>query len=114
MSSLLPTGFAALEPFVAAWAVEGTAARDRRRGESTEAERIAFFEAAKDLAAPALELLDRKPLADHDESERRLMNLMLGFAHVTMAVEMLGSAEPRHAAFRKVMRLTRSPADTMA
>jgi hypothetical protein len=28
-----------------------------------------------------------------------------------MAVETLGKAEPRHAEFRKVMRITRSPAD---
>lgn len=37
------------------------------------------------------------------------MNLVLAFAHVTMAVEMLKDAEPRHAKFREVMRITASP-----
>jgi hypothetical protein len=111
MTGLLPAGYETLEPFVQDWAIEGTAARDRRRGDSTEAQRQAFFAAAKDLVPGALARLDAKPLGAFDESERRLMNLMLSFAHVAMAVEMLGEAEPRHAAFRKVMQITRSPAD---
>jgi hypothetical protein len=39
------------------------------------------------------------------------MDLLLSFAHVTMAVEMLDKAEPGHAQFRQTMRITRSPAD---
>ena len=111
MSKLLPEGFEALEYFVDRWAVDGTANRDKRRGESTENERVAFFEAAKDLVPKALELLDGKPLDQFNERERRLMNMVLSFTHVAMAVEMLGDAEPRHARFREVMRITRSPAD---
>lgn len=111
MSHLLPAGYETLEPFVEYWAVDGTAARDRRRGDSTEAQRQAFFETAKGLVPGALAQLDAKPLAALDTSEQRLMNLMLSFAHVAMAVEMLGDAEPRHARFREAMRITRSPAD---
>lgn len=111
MSKKLPEGFEALEYFVDRWAVEGTAERDRRRGESTEDECIAFYEATKGLVPQALELLDRKPLPELNERENRLLNLLLSFAHVTLAVEMLGKAEPRHAKFREVMRITRSPAD---
>ena len=111
MSELLPAGYESLEPFVAYWAVEGTANRDRRRGDSTPRQRQAFFEAARGLVPRALQELDRKPLRQHDEREHRLMNLLLSFAHVTMAVEMLGDAEARHAEFRKVMPITHSPAD---
>lgn len=111
MSKMLPDGFESLEYFVDRWAVDGTANRDRRRGDSTENERVAFFEAAKGLIPQALELLDRKPLDQFNEREQRLMNMVLSFAHVAMAVEMLGDAEPRHARFREVMRITRSPAD---
>ena len=111
MSDRLPAGFETLEFFVDRWSVSGSANRDRRRGESTEDERVAFFEAMKGLVPAALALLDAKPLGNHDEKEQRLMNLLLSFAHVTMAVEMLGKAEARHAEARKVMRITRSPAD---
>lgn len=111
MSKRLPEGFESLEFYVDRWAIEGSANRDARRGDSTEDERVAFFEATKGLVPQALELLDRKPLKQLDEQENRLMNLLLSFCHVTMAVEMLGKAEPRHAQFRKAMPITRSPAD---
>ena len=111
MSKRLPEGFESLEYFVDRWAIEGSANRDARRGDSTEDERVAFFEATKGLVPAALELLDRKPLKELDEQENCLMNLLLSFCHVTMAVEMLGKAEPRHAQFRKAMPITRSPAD---
>ena len=111
MSKRLPEGFESLEFYVDRWAIEGSANRDARRGDSTEDERVAFFEATKGLVPQALELLDRKPLKQLDEQENRLMNLLLSFCHVTMAVEMLGKAEPRHAQSRKPMPITRSPAD---
>jgi hypothetical protein len=110
MSGLLPPGFDGLEPFVEQWAIEGSAARDRARGASSAEEREAYFAAARGLVPQALELLDAKPLDRHDERERRLMNMLLSFAHVTMAVETMGAVEPRHARFREVMRITRSPA----
>lgn len=43
MSHQLPAGFEVLEPFVEYWAVPGTAARDRKRGASTPAQRKAFY-----------------------------------------------------------------------
>ena len=110
--SALPAGFEELEPFVAFWAVAGTANRDLRRGESSPEQRLAFFEAMRPRLQQALALLDEKRLGDLDETEQRLMNLLLSFAHVTLAVEMMDQAEPRHASFRKEMRITRSPADS--
>ncbi|MGB8363517.1 MAG: hypothetical protein ACLQUZ_05410 [Rhizomicrobium sp.] len=105
----LPAGFQALEPFVASWAIPGMADRARRRDESTSEERQTFYAAAKDMAAPALDYLDRKPLDQLDACERRLTDLMLSFVHVALAVEIQGDDEARLAKFRQEMKITRTP-----
>ncbi len=110
MSAGLPAGYEVLEPFVAQWAVPGTAARARCRDESTPAQRVAFYETAKGLVPAALAALDARGMDALNEQEQRLLDLLCSFAHVTLAVEMLGDAEPRHAQFRREMRITRSPA----
>jgi hypothetical protein len=110
MSGLLPEGFEALEPFAGRWAVAGTATRAAGRGASSAEERAAFYAAAKDLLVPALTYLDAKPLTELSATENRLMDMMLSLAHVALAVEGLGDDEPRHAAMRQHMRITRSPA----
>lgn len=107
----LPAGFEALEPFVARWAVAGSAARDGLRGSSSFEERQAFYDVAQPLLARALDRLDAKPLGDLDEGETTLMNLMLSFAHVSIAVEIQREDEPKHAASRAHMRITRAVAD---
>lgn len=111
MSALLPSGFAALEPFVESWAIAGAANRMKRRLESAEKDRVAFFNAARDLVEPALAHLDQKPLDQFNDEEKRLMNLMLSFCHVLLAVEILGSDEPRHAEFARLMTITRATSD---
>jgi hypothetical protein len=110
-ASQLPAGFEALEPFVSTWAIAGSANRADRRETSSEADRVAFFEAAKDLLAPALARLDEKPLEQFDEQERRLMNLMLAFAHAAFAVDVQGDHEARHVSGARRLRITRTPAD---
>jgi hypothetical protein len=107
----LPPGFESLEPFAAAWAVSGSANRARRRGECTAEERTAFYNAAKDLAAPALAYLDRKPLDRFSAAEQRLMDMMLSLAHITLAIEVHGVDEPKHTEDRAYMRILHSPAD---
>lgn len=107
----LPPGFEMLAPYVEFWAVDSAAARAHRRDISDEASRLAFYNAANDLVPEALAYLDRKPLSQFDDSERRLMNLMLGFAHVSMAVELQREEEPKHARDRPHLRITRAPAD---
>ena len=107
----LPAGYEVLEPFVDYWAVSGSQARDDRRTESTEAQRVAFYETAKDVVPGALQELDKTPLDQFDDKQSTLMNLLLGFAHVVNAVELLGKGEARHAQFRKAMPFTRSTAD---
>lgn len=107
----LPEGFEQLEPFVEAWSIEGAANRSRRRIDSSEQERVAFFNAAKDLAGPALAMLDRKPLNEFDDRETRLMNLILSLAHVSLAVEVQGDDEPKHATNARYITITRASSD---
>ncbi len=114
MAGLLPQGFETLEPFVDRFAVSGTAKRAALRSDAAPEEREAFHAAAKDLVGPALDLLDAKPLGELDERERRLLDLCLSFAHVALAIEVQGPDEDRHAALRRHMRITRSPADAIA
>lgn len=106
----LPEGFTALEPFVAGWALEGSATRAARRGASTFEEREAFYGAAVGELSRALDYLDGKGFAGMDAADTRLMNLMLSLGHVALAVEQQKDAEPRHAADRAFMHITRTPA----
>jgi hypothetical protein len=108
---LLPAGFEALEPFVESWAIDGAANRAHRRLLSSDADRVAFFNAAKDLLPAGLDYLDRKHLHEFDEREQRLMNLFLSLCHVAQAVEIQGDDEPRHALGRQHMKITRASAD---
>lgn len=114
MTGKLPAGFEALEPFVATWALATTAERAQRRSDSTPAEREAFYQAGKDLIAPALDHLDTRPLDALSPPEQALMNLALAYAHVVLAVEIQGPDEPRHAELRKTMHIVRSPSDAVA
>ncbi len=111
MTALLPKGFETLEPFVERWALATGGERADMRGDSPAEERAAFYAAASDLLEPALGYLDSKPLAEFDESEKRLMRLMLSLAHVAMAEEVQKEEEPQHAVFRSFMPVTRAPAD---
>jgi hypothetical protein len=113
-ANALPAGFEALAPFVEQWSIAGAANRGQRRFESEEVARVAFYNAAKDLAAPALALLDQKPLAEFDDKEERLMNLLLSLAHVSLAVEVQADAESKHADFSQFMKITRAPSDIKA
>lgn len=110
--ALLPPDFAALEPFVARWAVAGSAERAGLRGAASPEEREAFFGAAGPLLEPALDYLDSRPLAELDAAEERLMTMMLSFAHVAQAVEIQGPDESGGARWRARMRITRTPADS--
>ncbi len=111
---LLPSAFAALDPFVAEWALPSAAARAALRGRSSAGARAAFYAAMSPLAAAAITTLDAKPLRALDEREQRLMNLLLAFAHVSLAVEVQGEAEARHTPWRERMAITQAPADRAA
>lgn len=108
--TLLPDGFAALEPFVTRWALPGSMARAALRGGSTAEERAAFYDAAEGDLVRALDYLDGKGLSGFDAADERLMNLMLSLGHVALAVEQQKDAEEAHAGFRSHMHITRTPA----
>jgi len=107
----LPKGFEELETFAAKWSQTGTAQRAALRNDSSAEERQAFYDAASPLLARALELLDSKPLDALDESENRLMDMMLSLAHVSLAIESQREAEATHVVSRRTMTITRSSAD---
>ena len=107
----LPDGFEALEPFVEMWAIDNAPRRAEMRGEASAEERKAFYQAASPLLAQALDHLDAKPLDDLDESEKRLMQMMLSLAHVAIAEEIQKGDEEKHAFYRTFMPVTRAPAD---
>lgn len=107
----LPSGFESLEAFVETWASEDAAGRAQARMERSETERAAFYEAVQPRLPEALARLDAKPLAELDPAEERLMNLLLAFAHVAMAVEVQGEDEPRFAELSRHMHITRASAD---
>jgi hypothetical protein len=111
MGTSLPAGFETLAPFAEFWAVDTAAERAHCRDISDEAGRVTFYNAASDLVPNALAYLDAKPLSQLDESEQRLMKLVLSFAHVSLAVELQREEEPKHAKDRPYMRITRAPAD---
>ncbi len=114
MTRYLPDGFEALETFAPFWAVEGLARRAALRAEASAQQRQAFYDAVRPLAAAALDRLDTRPLAQHDAREQRLLNLLLAFTHVALAVEVQGDDESRHARYRQHMHLTRAPDDALA
>jgi len=113
-TSALPEGFESLAPFVEFWAADSAAGRADCRQRSDEEGRQAFYRAASPLVAAALDYLDSKPLPALDASEQRLMNLVLSFAHLAMAVELHREEEPRHARDRHFLRITRATADEPA
>lgn len=111
MVPVLPAGFESLEPFAARFAQAGTAARAQLRSDTSAEERQSFYEAARDLIGPALDMLDAQPPGGLDEAEQRLMNLCLAFAHIALAIEIQGPDEARHAGLRAQMKVVRSTAD---
>ena len=113
-ANALPQGFEALEPFVGCWAAPTLSGRDTCRLDSTEAERVAFYSAAKGLMPAAMDYLDSKALAEFDARDERLMNLMLSLVHAALAVEAQGDGEPEHARGGRGMPITRGHADRAA
>jgi len=110
-SSQLPPGFETLEPYVASWALVGAPNRAHRRTHSTAQERADFYNAVQPLLVPALAYLDARPLKDLDETEQRLMTLLLGFAHAAQAVEVQAENELTHAKQRHLLKISRAVAD---
>ena len=104
---MLPRDFAALEPFAAYWSVASLSGRDTRRLDSSEGQRAAFYNAARDIAPVAIEYLDSKPFAQYDDADHRLLDLMLALIHVALAVEVERDEEHIHARGARLMPIVR-------
>jgi len=113
-SCQLPEGFQTLSTFVEYWSANSATGRADRRQRSDEAGRQAFYAAASPLIPAALDYLDSRSLQELNDAEQQLMNLVLSFAHVAMAVELHKEQEPIHARDRHFLRITRAPADEAA
>lgn len=107
----LPAGFESLQKYVATWAIPNAAARARQRRESNEAERNAFYKDTLAVFQDAIASLDNTPVEQHSEQEKTLMNLLLSFAHVSLAVEVQGRDEAMHAQQSQYMLITQASAD---
>ena len=92
-TELLPAGFEALEPFVAAWALEDAVARMGKRQASPIEEIRRFYEAMLPLGEAALEHLRAFQLGELPPQSERLLKLMLSLAEAAPAVEWYG--DPR-------------------
>ena len=84
------------------------------RSDTSPEDRQAYYDAMKGLLAPALDLLDKKPLGELDAAEQRLMDMALSFAHIALAVEVQGPDEAKHAKLRAHMKIVRSTADAVS
>lgn len=113
MSGVLPQDFAALEPFVAEFAAQGSARRAALRDTTAFARQAEFFAAAAPLLDAALDYLDARDLRALAPAEQTLLDLMLVLPHVAQAVEVHGAAsEAALTPWRQRMRIERASADT--
>jgi hypothetical protein len=93
VSTRLPDGFEALEPFLAYWDVPSSALRMKRRSEASMADIRAFYDAMTPRGEEILNHLERFEMQALPEREARLFRLLLALAQAAMAVEMHG--QPR-------------------
>lgn len=87
MTGLLPSGFEALEPFVADWALEDAVARMTKRQSSGMEEIRGFYDAMLPMGEPALTYLRQFQLGELPAEAERLLKLMLSLAEMAPAVE---------------------------
>ncbi|WP_405945777.1 hypothetical protein OG588_02225 [Streptomyces prunicolor] len=83
---MLPSEFAALEPF-SEWVLESERDRYSKRLASSMEEMQAFYDAAFPLLEQASDHLDKFPLPELPEQERNLLLLMFSLVNVSFPVE---------------------------
>jgi hypothetical protein len=105
---LLPTEFAALEPFVETWCLETEPQRWERRLASTMDDMRAFYDACFPLAPAAMDYCDQFPLHDMPDDAQRLFHLLESLALVSYAVEVWGQPVPVNVGSARMDR-TREP-----
>ncbi|MBK3572300.1 hypothetical protein JHN63_00360 [Streptomyces sp. MBT65] len=83
---MLPSEFAALEPF-SEWVLESERDRYTKRLASSMEEMQAFYDAAFPLLEQASDHLDKFPLTELPEQERNLLLLLFSLVNVSFPVE---------------------------
>ena len=83
---MLPSEFAALEPF-SEWVLESERERYAKRLASSMEDMQAFYDAAFPLLEQASDHLDKFPLSELPERERNLLLLMFSLVNVSFPVE---------------------------
>jgi hypothetical protein len=83
---MLPSEFAALEPFNE-WVLESERDRYSKRLASSMEEMQAFYDAAFPLLEQASDHLDKFPLSELPEQERNLLLLLFSLVNVSFPVE---------------------------
>ncbi|MFF5302856.1 hypothetical protein ACFY5F_26125 [Streptomyces sp. NPDC013161] len=83
---MLPSEFAALEPF-SEWVLESERDRYSKRLASSMEEMQAFYDAAFPLLEQASDHLDKFSLSELPEQERNLLLLMFSLVNVSFPVE---------------------------
>jgi hypothetical protein len=95
MSASLPPEFRELEPFVSQWAVTGKAARHRRRLESTDAERRAFYDAMLPRIREMVSFIDQQPINQLTPERHSLLQLALSLIEASMTIEIYNAETER-------------------
>jgi hypothetical protein len=86
-ATLLPTEFADLEPFAAAWCLPTEPERWAQRLASTMDEMQAFYDACVGRAEEAIEYCDRFELRDLPADVERLLHMLCSLTLVSYAIE---------------------------
>ena len=86
-ATMLPSGFADLEPFVADWCLDGEPERYAKRLASTMDEIQEFYDAIFPRAEDAIRHLEQFPLDALPEDAHRLLKLLYSLIVVSFAVE---------------------------
>lgn len=90
---VLPEAFAALQPFVSLWALATETERNiQRHAQSMNAIRL-FAQTMMAHMDALIAFVNRKPMAEFDEVDDTLLQLMLSLAEVAPAVEFYGQQE---------------------
>ncbi len=92
-TTLLPAGFADLEPFAAKWSLATEQDRYTERLASSMDEIQAFYDAVTPRADEAMAYCDKFPLDDMPEDALRLLHMLYSMVMVSFPVEVWG--QPR-------------------
>jgi hypothetical protein len=109
MSTLLPAGFADLEPFAATWCLRTEPERWAQRLASSMEEMQAFYNACFPRAADAMDYCDGFALDALPEEAAHLLDLLFSFALVSYPVEVWHQPLPIDTGSAHIHR-TREPA----